>query len=46
MKVVISNTDASKQAGEAAVMTNPSAETKHPPVTLKSILKQSKNGSP
>ena len=45
LKVAISNTDASKQASEAAV-TNPSAETKRPPMTLKSILKQAKNGSP
>ena len=45
LKVAISNTDAAKQAGEAAAVTNPSAETKHPPMTLKSILKQAKNGS-
>ena len=45
-KVTISNTDAAKQAGEATAMTNPSAETKHPPMTLKSILKQAKKVSP
>ena len=46
LKVVISNTDAAKQASEAAGVTNPLAETKRPPVTLKSILKQVKNGTP
>ena len=46
LKVVISNADAAKQAGEVAAVTNPSAETKRPPMTLKSILKQAKNGSP
>ena len=45
LKVAISNADAAKQAGEAAAVTNPLAETKRPPVTLKSILKQAKNGS-
>ena len=40
LKVAISNADAAKQAGEAAAVTNPLAETKHPPMTLKSILKQ------
>ena len=40
LKVVISNTDAAKQAGEAAAVTNPTAETKRPPMTLKSIVKQ------
>ena len=46
LKVVISNADAAKQAGEVAAVTNPSAETKRPPMTLKSILKQAKNGPP
>ena len=46
LKAVISNADAAKQASEVAAVTNSSAETKHPPVTLKSILKQAKNGSP
>ena len=46
LKVTISNTDDAKQAGEAAAVTDPSAETKRPPMTLKSILKQVKNGSP
>ena len=45
LKVTISNADGAKQAGEVAAVTNPSAETKHPPITLKSILKQVKNGS-
>ena len=46
LKVAISNTDAAKQAGEAAAVTNPLAETNRRPMTLKSILKQAKNGSP
>ena len=46
LKVTISNTDAAKLASEAAAVTNPSAETKRPPVTLKSILKQVQNGPP
>ena len=45
LKVAISNADAAKQAGEVAAVTNPSAETNCPPVTLKSILKEAKNGS-
>ena len=45
LKAAISNTDATKQNGEVASVTNSSTETKHPPITLKSILKQAKNGS-
>ena len=44
LKAAISNTDATKQNGEVAAVTNSSTETKHPPITLKSILKQTKNG--
>ena len=46
LKAAISNADAAKQAGEVAAVTNSSAKTKRPPITLKSILKQAKNGSP
>ena len=45
LKAMMSNTDATKQNGEVAVVTNSSTEAKHLPKTLKSILKQAKNGS-
>ena len=45
LKAVMSNTDATKQNGEVAVVTDSSTEAKHLPITLKSILKQVKNGS-
>ena len=45
IKAAMSNTDAMKQNGEVAVVTNSSTEAKHLPITLKSILKQAKNGS-
>ena len=45
LKATISNTDATKQNGEVAAVTNSSTEAKRPPITLKSILKQAKNGS-
>ena len=45
LKATISNTDVTKQNGEVAAVTNSSSEAKHPPITLKSILKQAKNGS-
>ena len=45
LKAAISNTDATKQNGEVAAVTNSSTEAKHLPITLKSILKQVKNGS-
>ena len=45
LKATISNADAAKQAGEVAAVTNSLAETKCPPMMLKSILKQAKNGS-
>ena len=45
-KAAISGTDAMKQNGEvAAVSNNSSTEAKRPPITLKSILKQAKNDS-
>ena len=45
LKAVVSNTDTTKQNGEVAAVTNSSTEAKHLPITLKSILKQVKNGS-
>ena len=46
LKDAMSGTDATKQNGEvAAVNNNSSTEAKRPPITLKSILKQAKNGS-
>ena len=45
LKATISNTDAMKQNGEVAAVTNSPTEAKRPPITLKSILKQAKNGS-
>ena len=45
LKAAMSNTDATKQSGEVAAVTNSSTEAKHLPITLKSILKQAKNGS-
>ena len=45
LKAAMSNTDAMKQNGEVAAVTNSSTEAKCLPITLKSILKQVKNGS-
>ena len=45
LKAAMSNTDAMKQNGEVAAVTNSSTEAKRLPITLKSILKQAKNGS-
>ena len=45
LKATMSGTDAMKQNGEVAAVTNSSTEAKRLPITLKSILKQAKNGS-
>ena len=45
LKAAMSNTDATKQNGEVAAVTNSPIEAKRLPITLKSILKQAKNGS-
>ena len=45
LKATMSNTDAKKQNGENAAVTNSSTEAKRLEITLKSILKQVKNGS-
>ena len=45
LKAAMSGTDATKQNGEVAAVTNSSTEAKCLPITLKSILKQAKNGS-
>ena len=45
LKAAMSGTDAMKQNGEVAAVTNSSTEAKHLPKTIKSILKQAKNGS-
>ena len=45
LKATMSNTDAMKQNGEVAAVTNSPIEAKRLPITLKSILKQVKNGS-
>ena len=45
VKAAMSNTDAMKQNGEVAAVTNSSTKAKCLPITLKSILKQAKNGS-
>ena len=45
LKAAMSNTDATKQNGEVAAVTNSSIKAKYLPITFKSILKQAKNGS-
>ena len=45
LEAMMSNPDATKQNGEVAAVTNSSTEAKHLPITLKSMLKQAKNGS-
>ena len=45
LKPTMLGTDVMKQNGEIAAVTNSSTESKHLPITLKSILKQDKNGS-
>ena len=45
LKAVMLNTDATRQNGEVASVTNSSTEANRLPITLKSILKQAKNGS-
>ena len=45
LKAAMLGTDATKQNAEVAAVTNSSTEAKHLPITLKSILKQAKNGS-
>ena len=45
LKAAMSNANAMKQNGEVAAVTNSSTEAKRLPITLKSILKQAKNGS-
>ena len=45
LKAAMSGTDAVKQNGEVAAVTNSSTEAKRLPITLQSILKQAKNGS-
>ena len=45
LKAAKANTNATKQNGEVAAATNSSTEAKSLPITLKSILKQAKNGS-
>ena len=45
LKAAMSGTDAMKQNREVAAVTNSSTKAKHLPITLKSILKQAKNGS-
>ena len=44
LKAAMSGMDATKQNGEVAAVDNSSTEAKHLPITLKSILKQAKNG--
>ena len=45
LKATMSGTDATKQNGEVAAVTNSSTEAKHLPITLKYILKQAKKCS-
>ena len=45
LKAAMSSTDATKQNGEVAAVTNSPIKAKRLPITLKSILKQAKNGS-
>ena len=45
LKAAMSNTDATKQNGEVAAVTNSLIEAKRLPIILKSILKQAKSGS-
>ena len=45
LKAAMLGTDATKQIGEVAAVTNSSTEAKRLPITLKSILKQVKNVS-
>ena len=45
LKAAMLSTDAMKQNGEVAAVTNSPIEAKCLPITLKSILKQAKNGS-
>ena len=45
LKAAMSGMDATKQNGEVAAVTNSSTKAKRLPITLKSILKQAKNGS-
>ena len=45
LKAAMSGMDAMKQNGEVAAVTNSSTKAKRLPITLKSILKQAKNGS-
>ena len=45
LKAAMSGMDTMKQNGEIAAVTNSSTEAKRLPITLKSILKQAKNGS-
>ena len=45
LKAAMSGMDATKQNREVAALTNSSTEAKRLPITLKSILKQAKNGS-
>ena len=45
LKAAMLNTDATKQNGEVAAITNSPIKAKCLPITLKSILKQAKNGS-
>ena len=45
LKAAMSGNDTTKQNGKVAAVTNITTETKHLPITLKSILKQVKNSS-
>ena len=45
LKAVMSGTDVKKQNGEVAAINNLSTEVKRPPITLKSILKHTRNAS-
>ena len=45
LKATMSGMDATKQNGEVAAVDSSSTEAKRLPITLKSILKEAKNGS-